>query len=63
MLYRVHLAWIGLELTTLVVIGTDYMTDGPLIPGELFFSYIMAEQVRLCDKMMMNDLYKNNILF
>ena len=23
MLYRVHLAWIGFELTTLVVIGTD----------------------------------------
>ena len=23
MLYRVHLAWVGLELTTLVVIGTD----------------------------------------
>ena len=24
MLYRVHLAWSGFELTTLVVIGTDY---------------------------------------
>ena len=23
MLYRVHLAWVGFELTTLVVIGTD----------------------------------------
>ena len=23
MLYRVHLAWVGYELTTLVVIGTD----------------------------------------
>ena len=23
MLYRVHLAWAGLELTTLMVIGTD----------------------------------------
>jgi len=23
MLYRVHLAWAGFELTTLVVIGTD----------------------------------------
>jgi len=25
MLYRVHLHWAGLELTTLVVIDTDYM--------------------------------------
>ena len=25
MLYRVHLAWAGFELTTLVVIGTDYI--------------------------------------
>ena len=25
MLYRVHLAWAGFELTTLVVIGTDYL--------------------------------------
>ena len=25
MLYRVHLAWSGFELTTLVVIGTDYI--------------------------------------
>ena len=24
-LYRVHLAWAGFELTTLVVIGTDYI--------------------------------------
>jgi hypothetical protein len=26
MLYRVHLDWMGFELTTLVVIGTDYIT-------------------------------------
>jgi hypothetical protein len=25
MLYRVHLAWVGFELTTLVVIGSDYI--------------------------------------
>jgi acetylornithine/succinyldiaminopimelate/putrescine aminotransferase len=25
MLYRVHLAWEGFELTTLVVIGTDFI--------------------------------------
>ena len=25
MLYRVHLAWVGFELTTLVVIGTDWI--------------------------------------
>jgi len=25
MLYRVHIAWAGFELTTLVVIGTDYI--------------------------------------
>ena len=25
MLYRVHLAWMGFELTTLVVIGTDFI--------------------------------------
>jgi len=25
MLYRVHLAWVGIELKTLVVIGTDYI--------------------------------------
>jgi hypothetical protein len=25
MLYQVHLAWVGFELTTLVVIGTDYI--------------------------------------
>jgi len=25
MLYRVHLAWAGIELTPLVVIGTDYI--------------------------------------
>jgi hypothetical protein len=25
MLYRVHLAWMGFELTTLVVIGIDYI--------------------------------------
>ena len=25
MLYRVHLAWAGFELTTLMVIGTDYI--------------------------------------
>ena len=25
MLYRVHIAWAGFELTTLVVISTDYI--------------------------------------
>jgi hypothetical protein len=25
LLYQVHLAWVGFELTTLVVIGTDYI--------------------------------------
>jgi len=25
MLYRLHLAWVGLELTMLVVIGSDYI--------------------------------------
>jgi hypothetical protein len=28
MLYRVHLAWVGFELITLVVIGTDYIQKG-----------------------------------
>jgi hypothetical protein len=27
MLYRVHLAWAGFELTTLVVIGTDWISS------------------------------------
>jgi hypothetical protein len=27
MLYRVHLAWVGFELTTLVVIGTDCIVN------------------------------------
>jgi hypothetical protein len=27
MLYRVHIAWEGFELTTLVVIGTDFISD------------------------------------
>ena len=35
MLYRVHLAWAGFELTTLVVIGTDYIVgvDPTTIPS------------------------------
>ena len=32
MLYRVHLAWVGFELTTLVVIGTDWI-------GSSIFNY------------------------
>jgi hypothetical protein len=27
MLFRVHLAWVVIELTTLVMIGTDYIGD------------------------------------
>jgi len=42
MLYRVHLAWTGFELTTLVVIGTDcigcyYITlHGDITQNKLF---------------------------
>jgi len=32
MLYRVHLTWGGLELTTLVVIGTDCIATSWAIP-------------------------------
>jgi hypothetical protein len=31
MLYRVHLAWAGFEFTTLMVIGTDYISSCKLI--------------------------------
>jgi hypothetical protein len=34
--------WMGFELTTLVVIGTEWVSDCCLTPIQQFFSYIMA---------------------
>jgi len=41
MLYRVHLAWAGFELTTLVVIGTDSKKYSPLLRTNFISSLIL----------------------
>ena len=56
MLYRVHLAWAGFELTTLVVIGTDcigscksnYHTITPTMSLEIVFIFSIALKVTCC---------------
>jgi hypothetical protein len=65
MLYRVHLAWAGFELTTLVVIGTDCIgscksnyhtiTMAPCcLRVSLHFSYINSVQRAM--KLIMNNI-------
>jgi len=47
MLYQVHLAWVGYELTTLVVIGNDYI-------GSYKLALLYSE---LCQIQTLNKLY------
>ena len=46
MLYRVHLAWVGFELTTLVVIGTDCIVSYK--SNYHTFTTKMAESYKFC---------------